>query len=220
MDINNRILPQTIIFDDERRQVERELNKAIDRVRIAFNSLVNINDLGSLPTIEAITPDWLVSLIYSHIKAIKDNNELTSKRKEELINDWREIQKKAQINVNIIHGLFVEYPSAKLVFDETINNYICTNKKDVINSFGVRQVPNEAQEHYTLWLAVEDAIKNLREWEKTRNLKKFPLDEVLRRDHSPHAFARKWINGMFCKTDFERRTENEQLRQVYEQNYL
>ena len=55
---------------------------------------------------------------------------------------------------------------------------------------------------------------------KTRNLKKFPLDEVLRRDHYPHAFARKWINGMFCKTDFERRTENEQLRQVYEQNYL
>lgn len=220
MDNNKRILPRTIIFDDERRQVERELNKTIDKVRIAFNSLLNINDLGSLPTIEAITPDWLANLINSHIKAIKDNNELTSKRKEELINDWREIQKKAQINVNIIHGLFVAYHSAQLIFDEAINNYICANKEGVINSFGVRQVPIKAQEHYTLWLAIEDAIHNLRNWEKERNLKKIPLDEVLRRDHSPHAFARKWISGMFAKSDFEQRPENEQLRKVYEQNYL
>ena len=220
MDNNNRILPQTIIFDDERKQVEREFNKVIDRLRTAYSSLVFNNDLGTLPTIEAITPDWLVSLIHSHIKAIKDNNELTSKRKEELINDWREIQKKAQINVNIIHGLFAEYPTARLVYDETINNYICTNKEDVVNSVGARQVPNEAQEHYTLWLAVEDAIHNLRSWEETRNLKKFPLDEVLRRDHSPHAFARKWINGMFAKNDFELIPENEQLHKVYEQHYL
>jgi hypothetical protein len=106
MDNNKRILPQTIIFDDERRQVERELNKTIDKVRIAFNSLLNINDLGTFLMIEEISPDWLANLIHSHIKAIKDNNELTSKRKEELINDWCEIQKKAQINVNIIHVFF------------------------------------------------------------------------------------------------------------------
>ncbi len=220
MDKDNRILPQTVIFDDERRQVERELNKTIVRVRQAFSFLSSIEDLGSLPTIEGITPDWLVSLIHSHIKAIEDNNELISKRKEELISDWRIIQKKAQVNVNIIHSLFTSYPTAKLVFDETINNYICANKEDVINSVGAHQVSHEAQEHYNLWLAVEDAIKSLREWERGRNLKKFPLDEVLRREHTPEAFASMWVKGSFVKDRFELEQHNEQMREVYEKYYL
>ena len=117
-------------------------------------------------------------------------------------------------------SFFAEYSTAKLVYDETINNYTCTNNEDIINSVGMHQAPNEAQEHYTLWLAVKDAIHNLRSWEKARNLKKFPLDEVLRRDRSPHAFARKWIEETFTKSDFEQRLENEQLRKVYGQNYL
>lgn len=217
---NKTTFPTRIVVEEEQRQGEREFNKAIDSVRNAYSVLAGFTDLGDLPAIKNITPTWLVSLIHCHIKAIEDNNELTSKRKEELINDWREIQKEAQVHVNIIHGFFSEYPNAKLVYDETINNYICTNKEDIINSVGMHQVPAEAQEHYTLWLAVENAIKNLRDWEKARNLKKFPLDEVLRRDHSPHAFARKWISDIFTKNDFELRPENEQLHKIYEQNYL
>ena len=217
---NSTTLPMRIVVEEEQKQGEREFNKAIDRVRNAYTVLVGFADLGDLPAIKNITPAWLVSLIHSHIDVIEADKGLTAQRKEEQIADWKAVQKKARVHVNIIHGFFSEYPNAHLVFDDTINNYSCTNRDEVINGFGNYEVPAETQEHYNLWVAVENAIKNLRAWEGKRNLKKFPLDEILRRDHSPHAFAHKWIDEMFTKNDFEQRPENEQLRKVYEQNYL
>lgn len=217
---NKTTFPTRIVVKEEQRQGERELNKAIDRVRNAYAVLAGFTDLGDLPTIKNITPIWLASLIRSHTDVITADRGLTAQRKEEQITDWKTVQKKANIYVNIIHGFFSEYPNAHLVFDGAINNYSCINKAEIINEIGTHEVPAEAQEYYNLWVAVENAIKNLRKWEEEKNLKKFPLDEILRRDHSPHAFARKWISGMFAKSDFEQRPENEQLRKVYEQNYL
>lgn len=215
-----KTLPKELIFDDERLKVERSLNEAINRMRSAYVSLRNIKDLQRLPKLEKITPEWLVDVIHGHIEAIENSKELTTARKEEMISDWREIQKRAQINVNIIHNLFCQFPIVKMEYDYTIKNYICTNKAEVVQSVGSHKVPEEAQEHYNLFIDVEEAINRLRAWEKERNLKKFVLRDILMRYHSPEAFARLWVQGTFTKNKFDLEPENEQSRKIYESNYL
>ncbi len=217
---NSITLPTHIVIREEQEQVERDLNRAIGRVRTAYTVLSGIADLGNLPAIKCITPDWLFGLIHSHINAVEADNGLIANRKEERIVEWQSVQKKACIHVNVIHGFFSEYPTANLVFDEAIANYVCSNKAEIVLERGNHEVPTDAQEHYHLFLSVENAINTLRQWERSKNLRKIPLDEVLRREHSPEVFARKWIDGMFVKNDFELRPENEQIRQIYEANYL
>lgn len=218
---NKKDLPLRVIYPEKRKEFEKELDSSLKAVQSAYDSIRAMEDLDKVPQDpKSITPKWLNEVLLEKVGGIEDLPMPVAKKKE-ILDMWEELRKQVRQHITTIQGFFENYDSVEYEVNDGI--IMVTNKNEILDAASMIIVPQDAQKHYELWCGVLDAVKELRTWERERNLKKFPLTDIIRNDYSPidpDNFALQWCCGTFTKNKYESALRAEQERATYEKLYL
>ena len=217
----NYVLPSRVVHVGRRKELEKELDERLRAAQSAYDSIHAMEDLGEVPTDpKDITSEWLEGVMRENVGGI-DSLPMPISKKKEIKGMWDALHKQGSQYITTMQRFFEDFDGmAYEVKDGTI---IVTNKDSILDEACMMIVPTDAQKHYELWCGVVDAIKELRTWERERNLKKFPLSGIIQLDYGqidPVHFADSWCCGTFTKNAYESAPQAEAIRRGNESLYL
>ncbi len=192
---NSVELPDCIVDDEAMKQNKEKLNKSLRSLQASFAALKAMEaDLGEIPdNPKSIKKKQLMNTIDKKILGATELPVPMSERNR-MLDAWKRMREKVVRLVDNINGFFREYEDAYChVTGE--GAIIILNEEDILRERSTLKVDPLAQEHYALWREVDEAIKNLRRWEKDNDVRKIPLQEIIPKNLNPARFASIWSGG-------------------------
>lgn len=161
----------------------------------AETALEEIKELTDIPCedINTLTKPFIRSFVAQKISEVSRTSFLTSDVKSSLIADWQTKEKVATKAIQIIQNFaeacspegVVTIENGELVTDISLN--------EIADQKNLLDVPEKASEHYTLILAIREAIAALRKFEETEDTKPMNLNTLLNIGEDEVASA--WATG-------------------------
>lgn len=185
-------MPEVIIIDNELRDADHDLRRSLREAQAAYAELRELQDLGEIPMPNLCTADWLEKIIAAKRESIKQVDFLTEAQKSSQLMHFGKLQKKALKLVEIVSNFIKSIPAEQYVYDPMLATFFFRNIDILLHERCTHIVPAEAAEHRRLIEAVRRAIHSLREWEKSNDLKKLRLEDLLRM--SPTQLAIEWVS--------------------------
>lgn len=213
-----KTLPKRIINQKKRNETEKEFEQCLKTLQAAYDAIRAMEDLGDVPTDpKQITSKWFNEVLLEKVGGV-ENLPVPTAKKNEILDMWDDLRKEVRKHITTIQSFFENYGNVQHEVKDGV--IVITNLNDILDDVSTMIVPDDAQKHYELWCGVRDAIKELREWEHSKDLKKFPLDQIIKSGVDAELFAEHWCAGTFTKTVFEKSERAEQLREINESMYL
>lgn len=163
----------------------------------AKTALEEIQGLADIPceSIDTLTGAYIASYVNSKVTEVQRSTFLTSQAKTELVEQWQKMGKTATKCAKDITA-FVEAckPVATVAL---VDGELTTDKtlQEIADTLSLADVPEGAQTHIDLIKAVRTSIANLREYEKTQDLKPMTMNTVstIQDDEICESWASGWI---------------------------
>lgn len=190
---NNNNIPSTIIIEGERRETEKALAQALKQAQEAYAKLRELEDLGEIPEPHNCTKQWLDCILNPKKEAVSKAEFLTKKQKVSFTEQWDGLANAAFGYVGIIQSFISDITFVQYGYDEETGNIYIKDFAKLVESRCVRSVPAEAQIHWHKIQKAKEAIKELRQWETTEDLRKYRLEELFAM--SPKHIAELWAVG-------------------------
>lgn len=163
----------------------------------AKTALEEIQGLADIPceSIDTLTGAYIASYVNSKVTEVQRSTFLTSQAKTDLLQQWQKMGKTATKCAKDITA-FVE--ACKPVATVTlVDGELTTDKtlQEIADTLSLADVPEGAQTHIDLIKAVRTSIANLREYEKTQDLKPMTMNTVstIQDDEICQSWASGWI---------------------------
>lgn len=186
--VNNKM-----VIKQEFRDADVSFRDSIRNLQEAYKRLSELKEFSMPISIREVNKDFFLSQVRERKNLVSSDLSLTENEKQERIGRWHGISIMATKQANIICDILSKYPTATWKFDETINNYYCTNIEEVVTALVEREIPAEAYEHRKLFEVIVENVKALREWEKKHDVKTIELCKLY---HLPEdAFFEIWCTG-------------------------
>lgn len=183
-----------IIIKSKSRQVKNDLDRLQAR---ALTALEEIQGLADIPceSIDTVTGEYIASYVAQKVTGVERSDFLTTSAKHELVQQWQKIGKTATKCAKDITA-FVE--ACKPVATVTIEEGELTTDKtlqEIADTLSLADVPEGAEKHVELIKAVRQSIANLREYERTQDLKPMTMNTVstIQDDEICESWASGWI---------------------------
>lgn len=183
-----------IIITSKSRQVKNDLDRLQAR---ALTALEEIQGLADIPceSIDTLTGEYIASYVAQKVAEVGRSNFLTSQAKTDLVEQWQKMGKTASKCAKDITA-FVE--ACKPVATVTLEDGELTTDKtlqEIADTLSLAEVPEGAQTHIDLIKAVRTSIANLREYERTQDLKPMTMNTVstIQDDEICQSWASGWI---------------------------
>lgn len=183
-----------IIITSKSRQVKKDLDQLQAR---ALTALEEIQGLADIPcdTIDTLTGAYIASYVGQKVGEVKRSAFLTTQAKTELVEQWQKMGKTATKYAKDITA-FVEVckPVATVAL---VDGELTTDKtlQEIADTLSLAEVPEGAETHINLIKAVRASIANLREYERTHDLKPMTMNTVstIQDDEICQSWASGWI---------------------------
>lgn len=172
-------MPKTIIVDEERRAEDEALRRGLRNAQEAYSCLRQLEDLGEVPEPIKCTPEWAEQICKVKKEAVNKADFLTKEQKLSQIGHWGKFTKKVLGLINTIQTFISTIPQEQYVFDESLNTFYLKDIDSIVTSRCTRTVPDDAIQHWELIRQIDEAVQNLRKWEREKDLKKIPLKELM-----------------------------------------
>lgn len=161
----------------------------------AENALETIKGLTDIPCedINTLTKPFIRSFVAQKISEVSRTTFLTSDIKSSLISDWQKKEKAATKAIQVIQNFaeacspegIVSIQDGELITDISLS--------EIANQKNLLDVPEKAEEHFSLIMAIRTAIANLREFEQAEDLKSMNMNTLLNIGEDEVASA--WATG-------------------------
>ena len=163
----------------------------------ALTALEEIKGLTDIPceSIDTLTGAYITSYVNSKVTEVERSNFLTTSAKTELVQQWQKMGKTAAKCAKDITA-FVEAckPVATVALED---GELTTDKtlQEIADTLSLADVPEGAEKHIELIKAVRTSIANLREYERTQDLKSMTMNTVstIQDDEICQSWASGWI---------------------------
>ena len=195
-------VPSTVIIQQQRAEVLGELRVAIRGVQNAVTTLRGISDVD-VPHSAAVE-DWQQALSAATARrvaakrAINDDPSLTTEEKESKLRGWKLWHKAVAGHIGGIIRVLEKWPQASWRWDVQSQNIVTGRSTYAIaDEMATRPVPHEAQQHAHLLGKIFDSIRELRKWESAHNVRKLPVESLLK--STPEGLAESWTNGSILR---------------------
>ena len=183
-----------IVITSRMREVLNDLQ--IKQAR-ALTALEEIQGLADIPceSIDTLTGAYIASYVNSKVTEVQRSTFLTSQAKTELFEQWQKMGKTATKCAKDITA-FVEAcsPVATVTLED---GELTTDKtlQEIADTLSLADVPEGAEKHIELIKAVRTSIANLREYERTQDLKSMTMNTVstIQDDEICQSWASGWI---------------------------
>ena len=200
--MSNKTIVIQRIWGDEASRLQHD----IIQLNEAVKKLWDIKELAPVPmALNDITQDWIKERVKQPVYIIKKDASLTEQERKQRLNAWRAIRTRAERYVAVIEQVLNDWP--EVVFSvnsdsldewglptETPDYTVADEQLEAVTKArATREIPDEADEHYSLICKCVEAAKGLREFEKSHDLRFYPL-EVLAR-WSFDDVAERWVLG-------------------------
>lgn len=163
----------------------------------AEKALEEIKGLADIPcdTIDTLTGAYIASYVGQKVAEVQRSAFLTTQAKTDLVEQWQKMGKTASKCAKDITA-FVE--ACKPVATVTLEDGELTTDKtlqEIADTLSLAEVPEGAQTHIDLIKAVRTSIANLREYERTQDLKPMTMNTVstIQDDEICQSWASGWI---------------------------
>ena len=141
-----------------------------------------------------ITPERFADYVNKMMSGLNEQQQMV----------WRKLLSDALMNIKFIRKFFDVFPTAEFDVNENIGTptdkrFKCRNKVEAINSVSSVPVPDDCRAYFDKVKAFSDALNEMREYEKSHDLQKRPMEEMT--FYATHAdeFAQKYMGGYFKK---------------------
>ena len=183
-----------IIVTSKMREVLNDLQIKQSR---ALTALEEIQGLADIPceSIDTLTGEYIDSYVSQKVAEVGRSNFLTSQAKTDLVEQWQKMGKTAIKCAKDITA-FVE--ACKPVATVTlVDGELTTDKtlQEIADTLSLAEIPEGAEKHIELIKAVRKSISDLREFEKTQDLKPMTWNTVssIADDEICQSWASGWI---------------------------
>ena len=197
-------LPQTISSKERFNEAyERALN-AVQQAKTHWGALLSIPEIKDrLSDInKALDEREEISLYFSEKIKEVEALPLPSTEKAKLLNEWQKIKAETEAHLSALEEAFDELPCGYLEYEENRPETLTISEKS-LKEYATResliQVPDEARELYSKFLAAISAINDFHRYEKQKGLNERDFISVLGHIHNAEEFAQNWIFGTWKK---------------------
>lgn len=197
-------LPQTISSKERFNEAyERALN-AVQQAKTHWGALLSIPEIKDrLSDInKALDEREEISLYFSEKIKEVEALPLPSTEKAKLLNEWQKIKAETEAHLSVLEEAFDELPCGYLEYEENRPETLTISEKS-LKEYATResliQVPDEARELYSKFLAAISAINDFHRYEKQKGLNERDFISVLGHIHNAEEFAQNWIFGTWKK---------------------
>lgn len=188
-------LPEHVQARQVKIDFSATIRRGVEAVKGAVTKLWAIEDLPKLSDLTAMTPEWVQSIIDESIEATKANKSLTAQERGKRLNGWRKIKQDATASTSTIQDFIAAFPDLVFSLDPE-NGTICCHQ-DLIDKIVAQRstipVPELAHVHWAKMQTIIQAVRELREWEKTNDIAPYLIGNAV--DVSPFEFAAMWATG-------------------------
>lgn len=183
-----------IVITSRMREVLDDLQIKQSR---ALTALEEIQDLADIPceSIDTLTGEYIASYVGQKVAEVERSTFLTSQAKTELVEQWQKMGKTVSKCAKDITA-FVE--ACKPVGVVTITDGELTTDKslqEIADTLSLAEVPEGAEKHISLIKMVRKSISDLREFERTQDLKPMSWNTIssIADDEICQSWASGWI---------------------------
>lgn len=193
----NGILPKTIIVEGERKKTDQELRQSLREAQEAYKALLADTSLEDVPEPKGCTEEWLGAICERGQSAAMKAEHLTMPERKSLAMAWGRIFSKNIRHIHAIWDLLEKVPIEQVVYDDTLKTLYIENIDKLCIERATHGVPAEATEHLQKMHQVLNSIQNLRDWEQSHDVRKIPLDQLLR--FGQQRFIEAWVSGSILR---------------------
>ena len=193
-------LPQTISSRERFNEAyDRALN-AVQQAKTHWGALLSIPEIkDSLSDInKALDEREEISRHFSEKINEVEALPLPNNEKAKLLNEWQKIKAETEAHLTALEEAFDSLPCGYLEYEESKPETLTISTKSLkeyATKESLIQVPGEARELYSKFLAAISAINEFHTYEKEKNLNERDFISILGHVHSAEEFAQNWIFG-------------------------
>ena len=110
-------LPEHVQARQVKIDYSATIRRGVEAVKGAVTKLWAIEDLPKLNDIEAMTPEWVQSIIDESIEATRANKSLTAQERGERLKGWRRIKQDATALTSTIQDFIEAFPDLVFCLD-------------------------------------------------------------------------------------------------------
>lgn len=197
-------LPETVKSKDKFNDAyDRALN-AVEKAKTHWGALLSIPEIKDrLSDInKALDEREEISLYFSEKIKEVEALPLPSTEKAKLLNEWQKIKAETEAHLSALEEAFDELPCGYLEYEENRPETLTISEKSLkeyATKESLIQVPDEARELYSKFLAAISAINDFHAYEKEMSLNERDFISILGHIHNSEEFAKNWVYGTWKK---------------------
>ena len=183
-----------IIITSRSRQVKNDLDRLQARAETALEEIKGLADIPC-DTIDTLTGAYIASYVGQKVAEVQRSAFLTTQAKTDLVEQWQKMGKTASKCAKDITA-FVEAckPVATVAL---VDGELTTDKtlQEIADTLSLADVPEGAEMHIELIKRIRQSIANLREYERTQDLKPMTMNTIstIQDDEICQSWASGWI---------------------------
>lgn len=186
-------MPTSIVLESERKRIDSLLREELRAAQESYKAIKEEENLGTIPQPQLCTEEWLQQIYEDGKKAVDDVKFLTIEQRNSQKGHWGRLYHRMLPHVERIQSFIAGIPHEQFVFDEELGTFYYRDLTALAKERATFLVPAEAAEHWQKIQAIMSAINELRQWESDQDVKKIPLDNLLRYDKA--RFVEAWVKG-------------------------
>ena len=189
-------LPKRVVNNKKMEEQINSLQTLLAKANQAYKELKQMGDFAAqMPDLSNLSYSFAEALTQKALKAIEGNASMTFEEKKEATKKWRRLQDKANSYISAI-----SLAKEAMPLQEINGSLICPSIAEIAKEKSSIEISEEANTHYSLLMEAMQAIEELREWEKAKNLPSLILHD-LNSFTTPENFAKEWAFGVFAPAD-------------------
>ena len=205
MSKNSKTIPEWVIRDEDKKTFLGRFNMALSGCNKSYKELMGFNDLELPRDPKALSEDDVNKHIDERINELTRTKILTHETKERVKKEWEEIRSKAIGCILKIHQFSELYPDAELNLND--DSVVCCNTEMLLYERCKVKTPEIVFRHFDLIKKVEEAIKDLQEFEYKND---YPTGDLMNVDmdikmaQNPQWLIENWLHQTERKKFFEK----------------
>ena len=189
-------LPKRVLNTKKMEEELNTLQTLLNQANNAYQELRQMGDFSSqMPDLSTLSYSFAEAITTKAIQATEVNASMTFAEKQEAVKKWRHLQDKANSYISTI-----SLAKEAMPLQEADGSLICPKIEEIAKEKSYVEISEEANTHYSLLMEAMQAIEELREWEKAKNLPSLILHDLSSLT-TPENFAKEWAFGVFAPTD-------------------
>lgn len=206
MEKNKVELPKRVVNNKKKEEQINSLQTLLAKANQAYKELKQMGDFAAqMPDLSNLSYSFAEALTQKALKAIEGNDAMTFEEKKEATKKWRRLQDKANSHISAI-----SLAKEAIPLQEENGSLICPTLEEIAKEKNYVEISEEANTHYSLFMAVTQAVEELREFERKNDLPSLHLYDLASYE-DPNVFAHQWAFGIFAPAD----EATKQMRERY-----